>query len=405
MPNPALAFSEMIYSGAVANGAVYSYNTNYITLQNLDIRGATNGIQLSNCDYWIIEDCNIGMYSGEMGVKLYPGAKGSSDYIIIRNCAVDSGKRFANNWYNEDPGEGIILENANYCKIYSNNIIDWCHAGVGLSGSMYPVTYNEVYNNYITCEHVDYGRPLGCGGNTINCAHNKLYNNYIYNCGARTQIGGQYNEFYSNIIDTMVNDRTPYFPDRAQGLMISTYETTMNKNNKYYRNIFYNCDESGIFVRAYATGDTFRIVDNNIEKNIIIDCGMDSGGDQSSLGIMIKDDNVGANTYTGNCIVNTKGLTNTVFYRGIGVFSVSAFNSMTGTKGDIIQSNIYSFISSENQDAVTAAVNWASKLSSSSSRFSLSLLSLLTGSTGQTPAESINPKAPLNLKVLPPVSK
>jgi hypothetical protein len=338
--NPAETFSSMDYSGATGNGTVCSYDTDYITIQRLDVRGATNAVLLSNCDHWVIEESALGMYSGEMGIKAYPSKKGSSDYVTVRKCIIDSGKRFANNWYNEDPCEGIILQHGNYWKINDNLIKNWCHAGVGLSGAEGPVTNNEVYNNYISSEDVDYGRGLGCGGGGANCAHNKFYNNYIFNCGARLQIGGEYTEFCYNIIDTIVNDRTPYFKDRAQGLMISTYESTICRNNIYCNNVIYNCDEAGIFVRAYGVGDQFKIEGNQIANNIVVNCGRDSGSEQKGLALVVKGENIGKNVYKNNCVFNAGGREGTIFYRAQGVISVKALN-MVGDKGeDAISANI-----------------------------------------------------------------
>lgn len=338
--NPAETFSSMEYSGATGNGTVCAYDTDYITIQGLDIRGATNAVFLSNCDHWVIENSCVGMYSGEMGIKVYPSKKGSSDYVTIRRCLIDSGKRFFNNWYNEDPCEGVILQHASYWKIHENLIKDWCHAGVGLSGAEGPVTKNEVYNNYITCEDVDYGRPLGCGGGGVNCADNKFYNNYIYNCGARLQIGGERTVFCYNIIDTIVNDRTPYFKDRAQGLMISTYESTICSNNIYCNNVIYNCDEAGIFVRAYGKGERYKIEGNLVANNIVMNCGRDSGSEQKGLALVVKGENIGNNTFKNNCIFNVGSGERTIFYRSQGVISVKAFNMASGKAPDAISSNI-----------------------------------------------------------------
>lgn len=337
--NPAAAFSTMEYAGGVAY-SVYSCNANYITLTNLDVRGGCDAIHLSNCDHWIIESCSIGWYAGEMGIKAYPSKKGASDYVEVRNCVIDSGKRHINSWYNEDPCEGIILQHANYWKIHHNVIKDWCHAGVGLSGAEGPTNFNEIYNNYITFEDVDYGRALGSGDGMENCAHNRFYSNYLYNCGVRLQIGGHFTEFCFNIIDTVVNDRTPYFSDRAQGLMLSTYETTPCKNNRYFNNVIYNCDDVGIFVEAYGKGDAFKIEKNVIANNIVMNCGRDNGSEYRGLGMVIKAENIGGNTYRNNCIYNAGGKKETVFYRDKWFLSVEAFNAMDGKNADTIVSNI-----------------------------------------------------------------
>jgi hypothetical protein len=261
--------------------------------------------------------------------------------VIVRNCNVDSGKRFVNDWFNEDPSEGIFIQKANHWEIYNNTVKDWCHTCIGISGAEGAVTYNEIHNNYVTCEHVDYGRPFGCGGGTTDCSHNKFYNNYVYNCGTRSQIGGQYTEFCYNIIDTITNDRTSYFSDRAQGLNISTYDTTINKNNKFCNNVFYKCDEAGIFVRAYGEGDLFKIENNTIANNIVMNCGIDSGSNQTNLGIKVDDHgNIGSNIYKNNSVYNTNGQTNVFFYPSVGAVTASIFNSKNGMNGDTITSNI-----------------------------------------------------------------
>ena len=92
--------------------------------------------------------------------------------------------------------------------------------------------------------------------------------------------------------------------------------------------MFYNCDEAGIYVRAYGTGDIYKIENNIIANNIILNCGMDSGTDQANLGIKVDNHgNIGANVYRNNCVYNTNGQTNIIFYRDDSIVSVGIFNS------------------------------------------------------------------------------
>lgn len=341
LSNPASYYSSMEFPGH-SSYVVFVPPYDCVTIQNLDLRGGyVAGIMVNGADYLIIENCQAGLYAGRFGIMAMHNAPvtNTCNRGIIRNCVVDSGKKFKMNYYPNYPEDGIKLFNgANYWEVYNNTVSDWGHTGILISttDTTYTTFYNKIYSNTVTASNVDYCRGISTEGLPGTCRYNEITRNLVRDTTVRNQINGEYNIFAYNIIDTVRN--VAYRTNgTGQGISLEGYDGFACNNNGIYNNVILNCDEPGIQVWGYS--GTTNKYGNKFINNLVFDCGKHSIQNYAGMGIVIENhSSVQGNTYQNNLVYNP-GYTNTVYYRGERI-PVSTFNSRNGQYSDAIGSNL-----------------------------------------------------------------
>jgi len=348
--NPVSTYSsiEAAWADVAKGNATIIENKSYLTFQNLDLRGGTWTMFLypasSNVTNITIDSCTIAIDAGQVGI--YGKSESGSyevNYVEIKNCTISSEIPFSYDWF-QTYSDGIVLgTGCNYWKIHDNTIKDWMHALIAISclDADRTSSNNEVYDNYMTLsDNITYCRAFSIEG-TIDgtCQYNKFYNNYIKKLKCRSQIGGDHNEVYYNVFDTMVYDvDVGGWTGMAQAISVADYGINISQYNKIYNNIIYNTDEPGIVVMENTSGGR-EVKNNEIINNIIISCGNDSDVGHDDICLWIEGE-VGGNTFKNNLMYKS-GITNVLNYRGTDM-TMAEFNNENGSNYDTIEDNLQS---------------------------------------------------------------
>lgn len=350
--NPAVYYSNVEESMAVEGVVVRIYEKEYVTIKNLDIRGGYTSIEIIGSNYVVIENCNVGFYSGHMGIWISgKPSKKPSNYGVIRECKIDSGYRLSYYYEKARTEDGIHMRNnVNHWEIYDNEIWDWGHSGISLwqADEDTTVSFNKIYSNFITSRDVSYGRGFEIKGRERGAQFNEFCFNIVRDTTVPNQIGGDHNLVCYNIIDTVEN--TIVYPDSFSPGIVLTPAMTSNPDyvsnyNKIYNNVIYNTDGAGIVVEGWPKGFSIRY--NEIKNNIIFNCGKNSiYWDQRNIGLYVFPIGWGENataTATDNIfqnnIIYNSGVENVVSYNGTAM-TVDEFNSMNSANNDTISGNL-----------------------------------------------------------------
>ena len=344
--NPAFNYSNVeasVISGSVsARYPVYIRQKDYITVQDLDIRGGHFAVYISEGGHIIVSGCNIGMDTGRNGIGVDSWSSEDSEDITIANNTIESGFNFSYDYEAVGVGDGInIVNSMKNSKLYSNTISNWGHSLINMdaTSSSNTISNNEIYKNILSSPNTSYCRGFGVQGTTdSNCTGNKFYKNIIKNTTVRNQINGNANEFYYNIIYSTRNSLAKTTA-QAHGVSLEGYMGYVCHDNRIYNNVFYDLDEPAIWV---CDGSGFSSKYGNlIRNNIIMDAGKNSRDGYNNVGIRIDPGStVGPNTYENNNVYSL-GNADVIYYRGVSK-SVASFTLDNGNKGDVINSNIQS---------------------------------------------------------------
>jgi hypothetical protein len=344
--NPASFYTNIEASDVGDSTTVNMWQKNYVTLQNLDIRGGKYSIAIQGSTHIIVEDCNIGASCGRIGISItMGGADHPSNYNIIRNCIVDAEFDVGVGPYEPRLMDGIYLRNgANYNEVYGNTIRNWGHNCIVLGNyvSGQTVNYNKIYENDISSETSYYCRAISTEGEEGTCAYNEIYRNYIHDMNVKNQINGDHNSFYYNIVSNITRNSFTKDISMAGGFSFEAYGGHVCHDNKVYNNVIYNTDEPAVWVRHCGGGYCDSKYNNEIVNNIFINNGKNSWDGYDNIALRIDGGSeVLNNVYKNNLIYNS-GATNIVYYRGDGAISVNTFNLRNGQNGDTIGNNIQS---------------------------------------------------------------
>jgi hypothetical protein len=331
--NPATTFSNVEWHGAVITVYVYS---DYITLQDLDIRGGDTGIALkgSNC---IIQRCNIGRDCIGMGIQGdgTNGTFGRCDNNKIRYNLFDTYDRIRDAWYAYNSYDGIFIgDGCSNWDTYENTFIDWGHAayvitqydgGVAMSGDRF-------HHNYITAPDIDYSRGFGVYGIGAN-KNFEIYDNIIYNTTVRNQINCDGAKIYNNVINTVIG--LPYSAGNGQGIALEATGVYVAKHIEMYNNLIMNCAGVGIWIANWGNND---IINNTFTGNRLY-----NNDATDSYQIRMED---GVKEYQNvwkNNFLYKKGVTDLVYYGHSATndypHTVAEFNAENGTARDVISGN------------------------------------------------------------------
>ena len=342
--NPSTAYETLQGSRVGIAAVISATDRDYITFQNLDVRGGNYAIDCYRCDYIIIDTCTLGLNSltgiiilGNESDPYTPSTHGE-----IKDCTVWSGyNNSAADYATTGVHDGIGLVNGcQYWKVHDNDIRNWGHTGIAcdINNTNLRSTQNEVYSNYISAPNTNYCRGMSMEGIAADkCDHNKFYYNYIEDTTASNSFQGNDSEYYYNIIDTVTDGgvQTAY-----DGLDMNCDDgaTYVCTDNKIYNNIIYNTARYGIKMDGYTgTGDKQG---NLFKNNIIMNWG------DTYYGIFMEDHaSVKDNTWQNNCVYKS-GVSDVVYYGHDGAddypHTIAEFNAENGTASDVIGSNISS---------------------------------------------------------------
>lgn len=349
--NPATYYSNIEETG-IYYQSIFVSNADYITIQNLDIRGSYAAIEMRGADHCIIENCNIGKSSLSYGLRAQAslGSPITCGNNIVRNCTFDSGDRMMDIWYCYNTFEGLILKKG--CSdwdIYNNILMDWGHGCFWIENVDAAYTMNNIlfHNNDLSCSHSDYGRGFGTYGGLNQMTGIEIYNNYIHNISIQNQIASPNIKVYNNIIDTVRG--LPY--PRGTGNIAAGIDIYASgdlnsdpSNIQVYNNTIMNSVDPGIMIPYCHFED---IHDNIISNNIIYNC--DSDGDyydQTKHYQIYIDDNATVinQTFQNNLLYSNIGGTDLVYYGHSTTndypHTIAEFNAENGTASDVISSNI-----------------------------------------------------------------
>lgn len=353
--NPAEVFSNMEVAGLYGSPVTMS-NRDYVIFQNLDLQGGRgNGLSINGGNNIIIEDCNIAKDSGTHGLRIAFSSSGrSSNHGIVRRNVIDADNHVANYWHAETTDDGLYFaEGANYWVAYDNIVSGWAHTGIviGTLSNRYKTTNNNVYNNFVTCPDIEYGRGSAFYGEKEVYYENRFHHNVILNTKCRSQIQAHGIDFYNNIIDGV---SCQIRPDISQGMMIYRPYDADTFNIKVYNNIFANTDGAGLEFSNNNIHTTYY--DNIISNNIFYNTGRNNNTFIYATGTPVPAQDfqfiinempeyMRDNLYQNNIFYKPTG-NNLIFYGSDPadkyIETVMGFNAMNGTGGDIITGNIES---------------------------------------------------------------
>lgn len=355
--NPALYYSNIEESMALEGVVIRILNQKYVNIRDLDVRGGRASIEIIASSHIIIEDCNIGLYAGHIGIWIsgnyWEPDKTPSNYGIIRRCIIDSGYRLSYYYEKAQTEDGIHMRNnVNYWEIYDNVIVDWGHSGIDLWQELEntTVSFNKIYSNFITSKDISYGRGFAIKGREGGAQFNEFYGNIIQDTTVGNEVGGDHNLICYNIIwkvktTSVYSASSNLSPGIALTPAFSGNPDYVSNYNKIYNNVICEADGAGIEVRGWPKGYSIRY--NEIKNNIIYNCGKNSDYEgHRNIGLYVfpigwgEDATATAteNIFQNNIIYN-EGAENIVSYNGTAM-TVEIFNSMNGTFNNIISGNL-----------------------------------------------------------------
>jgi len=330
--NPATTFSSINYPSSFC---VLSQGESYFVLKNIDFRGGMQCLRLRGVNNSIIDSCKIGMYCGGngIGVTNYPSVVEYSNNNIVRNCTFDTGG--SGNWGFESSytSDAIQLSyGSNNWLMHNNTFLNWGHNALGLLNQVtgYTCSNNKFYNNYVSCDGIDYGRAFGYNSILVTESGNEIYNNVFYSLGSLNEINGANLKMYYNITNKV---RTPvYRLTTAQGLNFDGYSNGKSVGCEIYNNVFAYAEDIGIMMSATGT----RRQNNIIKNNIIFECDL-----VHDYAIRVANNDSNMNNTWQNNIVYKAGKSKIINYKDV-LYTATEFNAINGIDGCVISGNIQS---------------------------------------------------------------
>lgn len=341
--NPASFYTRIQGSRTSFSYVIFLNKKDHIILDDLEIRGAQFSVYCFGSDYITIDNCKAGLYAGQAGISVegdneYPFTP--SRYGEVMNCHVESGYKNAEFDHNTLKAlDGIGLRGGvQYWKVHDNIVSNWGHTCIVLSNTdiNQRCTGNEVYNNEMFAPNTNYCRGIDFGAGKADnmCDRNKVYQNHIHHITVRNQIHGNHNEFFFNVIDTVVTGKkSAGVADIADGIALFSAQGQKCHDNKIYNNLIYNTADNGIKLYGWTGWGTKE--NNVIRNNIIMNWG------DSAYGIYIGGHySIKGNVYENNLIY--KPFTPfSIHYRGVDK-TVKQFDAEDGNNNDVIKNN-YTF--------------------------------------------------------------
>jgi len=315
-------------------------DSNYITIQDLDIQGGWTSIFISTLSKNIhIQNSDIGKYAGN-GIVLNTDLTTQFNYpqnLLVENCNFDSGFTLdyssASEYtgsFDRGVGDGFRAEALINGEVRNCYFKNWGHASFSLNGGANVKVSNVFcHNNYMTSPNICYGGRL----NIEDTSSNEIYNNQIINTSVQSQMNGQFNHYHHNIFEGTKN--TPLLSNEyGVGISIQAYANTTLNGNIYENNLIMNTEGTGIQISGNNEHDIFN---NIIRNNIVLNCGLTT----NNKGLEVETNEYAAtynNSFLNNLVFNDV-TTQTCNFRGA-TYNTSAFNTLTGNDGYVLTNNI-----------------------------------------------------------------
>jgi len=287
-------------------------SANYITIENLEIRGGKTSIIAKGCDFLVITDCSVNMQDMR-GIYLTHYNGDFSENCIIKSNILNANWKdlfggqyeyYSTPW---SPSSTFLTVNIGIefydgtknNKAYNNKLYDFYFSAFRIMGKDYGSTNHEVYENEVYCDNIPLGRFAHIIAYSMNeniCSNNKFYKNYCSNPGLNLEVGGNNNYLYFNIIDKGKNSR-PFIYYSGQGVGISCEAGSPDghsTNNFIFNNTIYNVEsqplrvwgkQHNVFNNLVLNGgdgsNNYKFGDQNVNANILNNCVYEEGKSKS----------------------------------------------------------------------------------------------------------------------------
>jgi hypothetical protein len=343
--NPSTAFSD-IRSNNFGSFMTPS-SKQYITLQNLDVRGWYDS-RFYGCSNFIIEYCDWGRNFSLYGIAIRKNNASESSGGIIRFCTFDTYDRFNDKWQVENSEDAInIGTGVNGWDIHHNNFRAWGHSTFYIyaePGSNAPIKNIKFHHNHITNADNDYGRGIntdvpGAGQSS----GIEIFDNLIEDQAVNSQLQSPGTRLYNNIFNRCRGTRSHGDAVAVSGhaLCITGYYGRP-QGMEIFNNVFANCNGYGLLLRndelSYPALSDNKIVNNIFYNNGGVDKWFDKFGISHIQLCVDVNPNSLRNTFRNNLFYTPK-TSNPVRYKNTAL-SVAAFNALTGNNQDLISGNI-----------------------------------------------------------------
>ncbi|NOQ74911.1 MAG: hypothetical protein GQ574_23050 [Crocinitomix sp.] len=317
--------------------ALYLFNADYVTIQNLNIQGGTNAILLEGSDYAIIQGCRIGEES-ESGIRAtgrYSETTGSN-YGIVRHCLIYSG--LEGDLGDLQGTDGIqLMDGASNWLVSKNEFKAWGHSALNIKPIYTTLNSNNnlIEGNLFDCSDIDYMRALDITGPENRATNNVFQKNIIKNQTVTSHLHGNGNTVAYNLfigLKTTAASTQPWaidfhvFIGNSGGVDRNEYVCF---DNKVYNNVFYNFQD-GVGIRSLdsKSGTLNAVHDNEVVNNIFYNVGTALEIDEEPTAMKV----------TNNLFYSTGP--STAFKFENASYNFATFTALSGVDGFLIENNL-----------------------------------------------------------------
>jgi hypothetical protein len=279
--NPASALTSL----KITNRSAFftATNQNYITLNNLEIRG-WHEIIMTGCSNWIIEYCDL-MQSGMRGFSITRNGTTRSNKGVIRHCnfntefdysevrvfGVDSGDWF---YFYTEYAIRFIQGGISDWDIHDNEFHRWGYTTYWFTNTentngVYKTEGLRFFRNYVETTNMNYGRHFAGRGRLENfnsAKPNEVYNNVFKNQASPVQVSMAYLEIYNNVFD---GSYCTHWPDKEHSSPFNpiNFGNDTPYEMKVFNNVFAYGAYSGMFLSMSNNLHNMRFVNNIFYEN------------------------------------------------------------------------------------------------------------------------------------------
>ncbi|WP_026231753.1 right-handed parallel beta-helix repeat-containing protein [Neolewinella persica] len=347
--NPAFRYRDGI-TGNISSTSMLAIGAVNMVFDGLEFEGGSvYSAAILASDSLVIKNCKIGRYASTgMGITGINTAQGyfTSSYIEVLDNTFDSGfEIFHGLGSTRGCSNGlIILSSGENCTVSGNTFRNWANNGIEMLGNFTNVggaNNNLVEDNYISAPNISFSRGISINGAEDRSALNRFYRNTIDSTRAASFVNGNNNVFEHNIIRT-VRQSTAIDGPSAYGIIVAVLGNGfVSHDNDFDHNLVLNTDEAAFYILGIGAAD--QAMDNRIRNNIFFNNALQPFGGFYPAGqaLLIDKDDLGPNTYQNNILFDEAGSPAQVFLPATGEsLTVTAFNALNGTDGDVITNNL-----------------------------------------------------------------
>jgi hypothetical protein len=339
--NPAKYYSNIELPGVIQNGkaviSMVEITSDFVTIEDLELQGSIyNTLRINNASNVIINNCNIGKYSGRHGIM----GSNNSHHVTISNCRIDADWDYDYIFYTQSTPYGIaVYDNTTFWEIKNNFIKDWW-MNIYVISHFAKSQYHNIHNNEIT-SRCSFGKAIqiSAGGNwdTPDETFVNFYNNYIHDIVFGMQISASSNKIYFNVFQNLSLKSTNEHGSSGGNAIhiIRDVQYISAKNNSIFNNTFNNLIDYAI------TYDTRSEVLNNL----FVNTGTNRNNVATRVGQYTHSKYINNLFYSEK--VNSKS--KRVYQENVKEYTLEEFNSTTDEKNNITANNNMEFLGSKNE--------------------------------------------------------